>query len=58
MDATEINTFNLEIHFFPTNSLVNLHNRYMVKSLGCPIALCVAEYMKNKYFNDANDDQI
>ena len=38
MDATKINTFNLEIHLFPMNTLVNVHNRCKLKSLGIPIA--------------------
>ena len=38
MDGTESNTFSSEIHLFPTNNLVNVHNQCMLKSLGIPIA--------------------
>ena len=58
MDGTESNTFSSAIHLFPTNSLVNVHNRSMLKSLGIPIARCVAEHTKNKDFSDADDDQL
>ena len=30
----------------------------MLKSLGIPIAQCVAEHMKNNDFTDADDDQL
>ena len=56
MDYVECSTFNLEIHLFPTNTLVNLHNRCMLKSLNTPIARCTYEHTKNKEFNDANDE--
>ena len=36
------------------NTLVNVHNRCMLKSLGIPIARCVAEHTKN----DADDDEL
>ena len=58
MDSIEINTFNLEIHLFPMNTLVNVHNRCMLKSLGIPIARCIAKHTNNKDFNDADDDQL
>ena len=38
MDYVEHNTFNLEIHLFPTNTFVNIHNRCMLKSLNTPIS--------------------
>ena len=58
MDGTESNNFSSKIHLFPTNSLVNVHNRCMLKSLGIPIARCIAEHTKNKYFSDADDDHL
>jgi hypothetical protein len=30
--------FNLSLHLFPKNNLVNLHNKQMLKSLNSPIA--------------------
>ena len=38
MDGTESNTFNSKILLFAMNTLVNVHNRCMLKSLGIPIA--------------------
>ena len=58
MDYVERSTFNLEIHLFPTNTLVNLHNRCMLKSLNTPIARCIYEHTKNKEFNDVDDEQL
>ena len=58
MDGTESNTFNSKIHLFPMNTLVNVHNRCMLKSLGISIARCVAEHTKNKDFTDTDDDQL
>jgi hypothetical protein len=40
----ERSLFNSTLHLFPTNNLVNLHNRQMLKSLNSPIARCVVEH--------------
>ena len=45
--SIEVNTFKLEIHLFPRNTLVNVHNRCMLKSLGIPIARSIIEHTKN-----------
>ena len=58
MDFIEINNFKLEIHLFQMNTLVNVHNRCMLKSLGIPIARCIAENKKSKYFNDVDDEKL
>ena len=58
MDGIESNTFNSKIHLFPTNTLVNVHNQCMLKSLGITIASYVAEHTKSKYFNDVDDGQL
>lgn len=38
LHPTERDLFNVVIHMFPTNNLVSLHNRHMLKSLNYPIA--------------------
>jgi hypothetical protein len=38
--------FNSAFHLFPTNNLVNLHNRQMLKSLNSPIAQCIVEHTR------------
>ena len=58
MDSIEINTFKSKIYLFPTNTLVNVHNRCMIKSLGIPIARYITEHTKNTDFNDANVEQL
>ena len=58
MDSIEINTFNSEIHLFPMNTLVNVHNICMLKSLRIHISRCIVEHTKNKYFNDVDDEQL
>ena len=40
----EMSLFNSSLHLFPTNNLVDLHNRQMLKSLNSPIARCVVEH--------------
>jgi ATP-dependent DNA helicase PIF1 len=42
----ERSLFNSSLHLFPTNNLVDLHNRQMLKSLNSPIARCVAEHTR------------
>ena len=58
MDSIEINTFKSKIHLFPKNTMVNVHNRCMLKSLGIPITRCIVEHTNNKDFNNDDDEKI
>ena len=58
MDSIEINNFKSEIHLFPMNTFVNVHNRCFLKSLGIPIARCITENTKSKDFSDAHDEKL
>jgi len=58
LSSIERSSFESSIHLFPTNNLVSLHNRRMLKSLNNPIVRCVADYTRrtNSFAND--DDQL
>jgi hypothetical protein len=54
----ERSLFNSSIHLFPTNDLVTLHNRKMLKSLNSPIARFVVEHTRWDEIVGVDDDQL
>ena len=47
--ATLKNSFDKEIHLFATNDDVNCHNKHLLRSLNCPIAISIATSVRNNY---------
>lgn len=56
LDRQEKKLFYSCVHLFAMNSLVNLQNRKMLKSLNCPIARCLSECTTRTKIGDNNDD--
>ena len=48
--------FNVAVHIFPSNNLVSLHNRKLLKYLNSPIGRFIAEYVHRSYFGRFVDD--
>jgi ATP-dependent DNA helicase PIF1 len=58
LPPVERSLFHSAIHLFPTNDLVTLHNRQMLKSLNTPIARSVAEHTRRAEIAGVDDDQL
>jgi ATP-dependent DNA helicase PIF1 len=58
LPPVERSLFHSTIHLFPTNDLVTLHNRQMLKSLNTPIARSVAEHTRRAEIVGVDDDQL
>ena len=54
----EMRHFGSGTHLFPTNELVMLHNRRILKNLNSPIVGCVVECMKCSEISTANDEHL
>jgi hypothetical protein len=58
LPPVEMSLFHSTIHLFPTNDLVILHNRHMLKSLNTPIARSVADHTRWAEIVGVDDDQL
>lgn len=54
----ERDLFNVAVHMFPTNNLVSLHNRHMLKSLNSLIARCIVKYSRRSEIDGVDYDQL
>ena len=50
------NSFDKAIHLFVTNDDVNCHNKHLLRSLNCPIAISIATSIRSNYYMEGDEE--